>query len=79
MSSTEICDYVPKECFIDRRQFASDRDLYEKIRAMEKEEYETYLLAIENFLKSPEAHLFSIEHFIGQVLAEIENLEKLYQ
>jgi hypothetical protein len=65
-------DYIPKECFIDYRDFKSNEELYQFIKNMPKERYEQYIENIRLFLESPQAHLFSLEHF-EQTLDEAIN------
>lgn len=59
-----IQDYIPKECFIDRRAFASNEELDHYISHMEEEEYQKYLDNIRLFLQSEKAHPFSIDYFV---------------
>lgn len=61
--ATNICDYVPKECFIDRRDFQSLEELYSFLKRMEKDEFDGYLERIAAYLKSDQAQLFSKENF----------------
>ncbi len=63
LGAPNIEKYVPKTCFIDRRDFASMEDLYAFMKAMTQEEYNTYLQSIRAFLCSEQAHLFSRENF----------------
>ena len=63
LGAPNIEKYVPKTCFIDRRDFASMEDLYTFMKAMTKEQYNEYLRNIRAFLSSDKAHLFSREHF----------------
>lgn len=65
--ASNIAEYIPKTCFIDRRDFASMEDLHAYIKTMPKERYEAYLEAIRNFLSSPKAQLFSKEHYLQTV------------
>jgi len=58
-----VQDYIPKECFIDRRAFATLNDLYLYLKNMGREEYEGYIQHIRNFLKSKEAKRFSYPYF----------------
>jgi len=58
-----IIDYVPKNCFIDRRDFASNEELYWHLKLMSEEEYENYLQNIREFLRSDQALLFSKEYY----------------
>jgi hypothetical protein len=57
--ASNVTDYIPKNCFIDRRDFKDFSEVYEFIRTMDKETYENYLTNIENYLKSDKAKLFS--------------------
>ena len=65
--ANNIEDYIPKNCFIDRRDFSSNEQLYAFIKNMKKEEYESYLENIQNFLESEKAQLFSVDTFIKTV------------
>jgi hypothetical protein len=64
-----IEEYVPKDCFIDRRHFASLEELHTFLKAMSKEEYEGYITRIQAFLSSDKAQLYSQEHY-EKVLAQ---------
>lgn len=66
--ASNICDYVPANCFVDRRKFGSEQELYDFLKAMTKETYEEYVRAAEVFLKSPQAKLFSEDHFVETFL-----------
>jgi len=61
--ANNIEDYIPKQCFIDRRDFANLEQLYAFIKGMKKDEYEIYLQNIKIYLKSEKAALFSEKHF----------------
>ncbi len=61
--ASNIGDYIPKDCFIDRRDFATLDDLYIFLKTMTKEEYEEYLERIREYLQSEQAQLFSQENF----------------
>lgn len=74
--ASNITDYVPKECFIDRRNFESTEEVFNFIKNMDENEYETYLLAIQKFLSSPQAHLFSIEYLIQTIVDEIKLIDR---
>jgi hypothetical protein len=62
-----ITDYIPEDCFIDRRLFASDQELYDFLSAMSFEQYSKYLQAIDQFIVSPEAHQFTVDACIQQL------------
>lgn len=61
--ASNIEEFIPANCFIDRRKFASTEALYAYLKAVTKEEYEIYLENIKNYLKSEKAKCFSKEHF----------------
>jgi len=61
--ANNVTDYIPKDCFIDRRDFATLDDLYVFLKTMSREEYEGYLQRIREYLPSEKAQLFSQENF----------------
>lgn len=58
-----VTDYIPKECFIDYREFPDDEALYSFLISMDEAEYQTYLTNIAVFLQSKQAYLFSSKAF----------------
>lgn len=66
-----IEDYIPKNCFIDRRDFASLEELHHFLKSMSKETYEIYLENIRAYLQSPESQVFSIENYESTFLDAI--------
>lgn len=66
--ASNIDQYIPKECFIDRREFADERALYAFMKEMSKEAYAGYLRAAEEFLLSEKAQLFSQQTFVKTVV-----------
>ncbi|MGE0206440.1 MAG: glycosyltransferase family 10 [Candidatus Babeliales bacterium] len=64
-----ITDCVWPSCFIDRRKFKNNRELYKFMKKMKKEEYDQYIKNIKAYLKSEMAFLFSTEYFIDTVLS----------
>lgn len=65
-----VADYVPKQCFISREDFASDEELYQYLVQMDQTEYNRYLSNIESYLQSDQAKQFSAEHFV-QTISEM--------
>jgi alpha(1,3/1,4) fucosyltransferase len=59
--ASNIDEYIPKDCFIDRNAFSSMEELYAFMKAMSKEEYEGYLTRIRAFLASDAAKKFSYD------------------
>ena len=55
----DILSYIPRDCFIDKRDFDSYEKLYEFIRNISDEKYINYLINIEKYLCSNNSFLFS--------------------
>lgn len=64
--------FIPRNCFIDRRNFCSYDHLCRFLEYITKDEYQVYLDNIKEYLKSPQAHLFSPELFIDIVISAID-------
>ncbi len=63
LGASNIGDYIPEDCFIDRRKFASNEELYQFLKGMKKESYESYIENIRAFLKSESAQFFTQSQF----------------
>lgn len=63
-----ISDYIPANCFIDRKQFSTYDELYDYLNTIDEKTFEQYLANIRNYLQSPTAQLYSIEHFVAIML-----------
>lgn len=61
--AANIENYIPKTCFIDYRDFGSYDELYQFLSTMSLEKYEKYCDAIEDYLCSEEAKIFSPSSF----------------
>ena len=66
-----VTEHIPKECFIDKRDFDSFEDLYDYMVNMQEREYMKYLDNIENFLNSSKADPFRAETFANTIVNEI--------
>lgn len=64
LGASNILDYVPKECFIDMRDFGSYEALFEYLKEMPEDVFLTYQENIGSFLKTDQAKLFDEETFI---------------
>ena len=67
-----VTDYIPENCFIDRRKFASDTQLYWFLKNMTEQEYEQYLQNIKDFLASDLPFAYRWDFFIHRFLSVIE-------
>lgn len=74
--ASNITDYVPADCFIDRRKFHSEQEVYDFLKAMTKEEYEGYVKRAGEYLQSEQAQLFSIDHFVNTFVETLTSLQK---
>lgn len=61
--ASNIEEFVPKDCFIDFRDFDSYDKLYNYISNMNSEIYYKYVLNIEKFMLSEDYNKFSTEYF----------------
>lgn len=61
--ATNIATYIPEDCFIDRRKFASHEELYKFLVSISESEYVAYQERIAAFLVSDRAKSFSAEAF----------------
>jgi len=52
LGADNVLDYIPKECFIDYRDFKSNEELAEFLQKMTKKEWEAKIAAIDKFLVS---------------------------
>ena len=66
-----VCDHIPKECFVDKRDFDSFEDIYKFIKDIDEKKYMSYINAIENFLNSSKADQFRAEVFANTIVGEI--------
>ncbi|MCE5286504.1 MAG: glycosyltransferase [Pelosinus sp.] len=63
-----IEQHIPKECFIDKRDFSSYEDLYSYLKGMSDEVYQQYLYSIQAFLQSERIAAFTMENMPRQVV-----------
>lgn len=64
----DITDYIPREAFIDFRDFKNYEDLSVYIRQMKEEQYNSYLSAMRDFIQSKKYTKFSQEYFADKIL-----------
>lgn len=61
--ASNIHDYIPADCFIDRRKFKDNEELYSFLKKMSKKEYDGYIARIAAWLESEQAKRFSVDNF----------------
>lgn len=66
-----ITDYVPQNCFIDKRKFETYHELYGYLKNMSENEYSSYIENIKEFLKSEKVKPFSAEYFAERIVNNV--------
>jgi len=66
-----VTEHIPKECFIDKREFTTFEELYNYMNKMNEKIYMSYLDAIESFLNSAKADPFRAETFASTIVNEV--------
>jgi len=65
--ASNVETYIPRSCFIDRRDFVSLEQLHHFMKSMDEKQYQEYLIQTQLFLQSKQAQEFSFttlaEHF----------------
>ncbi len=69
-----VQEYIPSACFIDFRDFASYEDLYQFLVNMDDTEYQAYLDAVKEFIKTPQYYEFTSKRYAEIVLEQIQSL-----
>ncbi len=65
-----VADYVPADCFIDRRQFRSNGEMFEFLRNLSPERTRNYQEAMNRFCTT-QAERFGIDNFASQISARL--------
>jgi len=71
LGSSRITDYIPKETFIDARNFKSLSDMHKWISSMDETTWLTYIHAIEAWHKSNKSAFFTKERYVKMVTDEV--------
>jgi len=67
LGANNITDYIPKDCFIDKRDFTNYESLYLFMTTISENNYNAYLTNIRNFMQSGKATAFSCDNFVKAV------------
>ena len=71
LGAPNITSHIPKNTFIDKRDFKTYEELYRYIKNMPENEYKNYLDSINKFLKGKDAYPFSAQCFADTLIGEI--------
>ena len=76
--ANDINDYIPKKCFIDRRNFSNHEELYKFLKNISEKEYLNYQRCIKNFIEngSEEFTCKKFANIISSKIIEIINNKK---
>jgi len=67
-----VAEYLPENCFIDRRKFSSNGELYYFLKNMSEKFFLDYQYNIKKFLKSQNAKIFSLDSFTNIIIKHIK-------
>jgi len=71
LGADNVTKHISKKCFIDRRDFKRNEELYSYIKSVSDSEYQEYLDNIETFLNSDKGKRFSSDSFSRIITSEI--------
>jgi alpha(1,3/1,4) fucosyltransferase len=71
LGAPNIADYIPKGCFINKRDFNIDREMFERLHEMGEEEFNRYLAAAARFLSSEKSRMFTMDFWADTVMKGI--------
>ena len=69
--ASNVAEYIPKDCFIDRRQFINHEDMYDFLKSMKEKDYIGYQERIAEFLSSEKAKPFCADTFAETIVENI--------
>lgn len=65
--ASNVQEYIPPNCFVDRRQFKGTAEVHRYLMSITPEEYGQMQTNIADFMRSEKAYLFSAEHFSSTI------------
>lgn len=81
LGANNILDYIPQNCFIDKRDFSSLEELFYFMKNMPDDEYLQYQKNIIDYINSEKAEKFSPQQYaetiFESILNDIKNNEKI--
>lgn len=69
--ANNVTDYIPADCFIDRRKFADDAAIYAHLQSIKEEDFSGYQQRIITFLSSDAGQKFGSESFAETIVSTI--------
>jgi hypothetical protein len=74
--ASNIKDYIPKNCFIDRDNFKSSTDLTDYLKSINESQFNDYLNNINQYLKSDDFKYFLPESFATNIIDRLHSISK---
>jgi alpha(1,3/1,4) fucosyltransferase len=71
--ASNVTDYIPENCFIDKRKFSGYHELFNYLKGLSEENYLNYLYSIEEFIKSDKILPFGADYFVNTLLSELDS------
>jgi alpha(1,3/1,4) fucosyltransferase len=76
--ANNVLDFIPKDCFIDRRDFANTTVLHDFLNSIDETAYAQYQFNMAHFLASSQVKPFKAETFVSRIINVIsQDLESL--
>jgi len=69
--ANNVTNYIPKECFIDRRDFDSMEVLHAFLKGIDASQYQLYQDAIAQFLQDSQMQLFNADQYVDAIVRKI--------
>lgn len=79
LGAPDICDFVPKECFIDMRDFKSMKELEYFLKNLENKKAYQMIENGQKFLDSKDGQKFSYEYFAKDMINLLKEIDDNYQ
>ena len=73
LGASNVTDYIPERCFIDKRKFSDYPELFNYLNTMSEHEYLDYLHAIEEYIRSEKILPFGAEYFANMILTGLDS------
>lgn len=69
--ASDVTRYIPSDCFIDRRFFRNNEDLFLHLKNMKEQQYRYHQDAIVNFMQGAGTQTFGVQTFARSIVATI--------
>lgn len=73
--ASNIKDYIPSNCFINRDDFASTQALADYLGSVSESDFADYLTNISHYLASEQFKYFLPEYFVANIIARLNNFD----